>query len=280
MSRLNEILKYTKELFPSPEYETLHTNHGIVVNDKNNKLCTRFMIYGTTIYIEEIAKCEQMNGTASLLKLLEIYKKFNATTIYLTDAAEIHGENCSFKVYLMQILSTGNSWYNKHGFISDEYEKELLNNSSLLGLTVRDFVEQYMKGINVSQTSKLQESMEERFIKNRFGVSLSEKNLVMDEINRIPEFLDRSIKDVTREIISTYMKNGIINCTGIPILRWFTFLLIIAQQLVLYKRDLTYNPHEKEEIERKIQGPKTGGKRKKKTSIRKTRKHKTRKRII
>jgi hypothetical protein len=92
--------------------------------------------------------------------------------------------------------------------------------------------------------------------------------------------LDRSIKDVTTEIINKYMKNGIINCKDNDILRWFTFLLIIAKRLVLYKKFLTYNPDKKKEIDIKMQAQKTGGKRKKKTAIRKTRKHKTRKCII
>lgn len=236
MNNHSDILQFTQELFPSPKYTIYTEKDGyILVKDEKNKMCIKFIIFGKEMDISDIAKCHQMSGSKSLVNLLEISKRFNVTNIQLVDAATIWGDNCNFRVYLMQILSTGNSWYNKHGFISENYQKELSDNLPLLRMTVGEFIQKYIERFNKYQT---------------FGYALSDykKNIVIAELQKMPELFDKSVQDLTREIIARFMKTGVINC-NIPILKWFTFLLVLAEQLVNYKTDLFFEPVKKEEIE-------------------------------
>ena len=252
MSNISEILQYTKELFPSSNYTAkVDKDDGyILVNDYKNRMCVKFIIFNQEMDISDIAKCNQMSGTSSLTRLLDIAKRFHVTYIQLVDASSIITMGYDFPLHLMQILTTGNSWYNKHGFISEEYKEELENNFQLLHITVGEFIKKYFEEIKKNQPL------------GDFVPSYM-KQISMEELDSIPEFLGNRVKDVVNEIIEKHMKKK----EKDPVLRWFKSFLTIAEKLVKYNSDLHFDPNTQEEIEHNlsIKGGKI--KRKKNTTI-------------
>lgn len=108
----------------------------------NNVNCVTFAINDTSIYVELLDRCNNNSGT-NLLKLVEQFSKTIPKIEYieLVDKSKIT-TSCGFSVDLavLKILTTGMSWYNSLGYISDDYENELRANSIIMRTNFKDAV--------------------------------------------------------------------------------------------------------------------------------------------
>ena len=101
------------------------------INDRNhNNYCALIIIYDDELKIEQIYNCISLSGTKIIQNIINIAERLDITNIYLDDGSVINGEvingigACHFYIYVLSILKNGRSWYNKLGFISDNYENE------------------------------------------------------------------------------------------------------------------------------------------------------------
>jgi len=75
-------------------------------------------------------KCN-ISGTIFLNKINAFANKYEMD-IELLDASEIELEDISIKLSILNILSTGESWYNKYGYYSENYADEIVHNRAFI----------------------------------------------------------------------------------------------------------------------------------------------------
>jgi hypothetical protein len=117
-----------------------------------SSLCAEIIIKSEShIYLKELNKCTGFSGT-EVLHVVEDFAKTNGyTKIELEDAAEIvgtpgirsQGGRCMIMLAFFNILATGETWYNKHGYISKFTEQEKTHNAKIIQ---KPFI-QYIKDI-------------------------------------------------------------------------------------------------------------------------------------
>ena len=109
----------------------------------DNKYCAVIGIYNNELYIMQIYNCIILTGNQIIQNIINIAAILEINNINLEDGAIIKCINNSyqFNIYLLTILQTGRSWYNKMGFISDNYQNELLQNKYFISMKVKDLIE-------------------------------------------------------------------------------------------------------------------------------------------
>lgn len=105
------------------------------ITDKIKNNCVSFTVFNNPetnkkgIYINKLDKCTSNTGT-NLLNIIEQYaiERGDIVQIDLQDASnlELCDFDFEFSLYYLYLLTTGSSWYNKLGYISEDYaiEKE------------------------------------------------------------------------------------------------------------------------------------------------------------
>jgi hypothetical protein len=197
--------------------------------ETNSLFCVKVGVYNDEMYIESLKRCGENTGTTLLRNLLNVAKCLKLTEIFLEDAASITGESCQFSLSLLNILSTGQSWYNKHGFVSPYFDSEKEKNLPFLTMPVKDFIPMALNsysGLNRASNlfSKLLEEMKD----------LSDERM-KDET--------QTIQDMVYYVKNTYLKGPTINCSN-PVVAWFLSFLIVVRssRLIQYASTLKYNP--------------------------------------
>lgn len=121
-------------------------------DSSESPLCAEIIVKSETrIYLKELNKCSGFSGT-EILHMVEDFGKTNGyKTIELQDAAEIvgtseyrsQGGRCTITLSFFNILATGETWYNKHGYVSKFTEQEKEHNAKIIE---KPFIE-YIKDI-------------------------------------------------------------------------------------------------------------------------------------
>jgi len=105
------------------------------IKDKDNNNCITFTVFikqdnnKQGIYIKYLDKCASSSGT-NLLNILEQYatERGDIYQIDLNDASDIYICNVRISLSYLYLLTTGLSWYNKLGYISDDTSSEKEHN--------------------------------------------------------------------------------------------------------------------------------------------------------
>ena len=159
-----ETIKIIKSVFPKIVIEDnfikiFEQNTNIInsflelfINNKNKakKECFQFEIKDDHIYIHWLSKCGIIKGPEFLDKILILATKLNKKKkrikcIKLVDAStkticnNIVDIN-TICLRTIKILSTGESWYNNHGYYSKNYEKEKKLNKEIIEKKYIDFL--------------------------------------------------------------------------------------------------------------------------------------------
>ena len=116
---------------------------NITTNDIQSDRCAIINIESPTrIYLDMLYKCGGNSGT-QVIKLIEKFaKKYGYKTIELEDDSRIYSEKTKFRrkkgghcmiwLPILQILSSGTTWYNKLGYKSPYYNKEVKHNEAII----------------------------------------------------------------------------------------------------------------------------------------------------
>ena len=220
----------------------------------DNKYCAVIGIYNNELYIMQIYNCIILTGNQIIQNIINIAAILEINNINLEDGAIIKCINNSyqFNIYLLTILQTGRSWYNKMGFISDNYQNELLQNKYFISMKVKDFIEQGL-----------------------LNKSIETKPQYIQILNNKPEWFDKNVQELTNYFIKNKLRSSItINCNDDEII-WFIYFLEIAKNIIQYDSYLFYNPQKRNEIEINNGFNFSGGKKNKKNKkMNKINKHK------
>lgn len=190
----------------------------------SDNFCAKISIYRNQMYIPNLKKCGENAGTTILRNLIKVANCLKLTEVTLEDASAINGNMCKFPLWLLHILTTGKSWYNKHGFVSDYFVSEFENNSKVITMNAIDF---------------LKRAIEMRSTPGPFGNILEDLN----KFEELTPYINEPVSQMVRYITDKYLKSGAIDCNN-PIVQWFLKFLIIVRssKLIDYFQDLKYNP--------------------------------------
>lgn len=196
-------------VFAKPEYKINTTTRMRIkfyeILDSVGKNCIIFNYYTDTdnregIYINGLSKCALNTGTKLLTKIEEFARLANIKCISLEDASVI--EPCNgvrIKLYNLSILCTGQSWYNKHGYKSQNHSKEIAYNRELIKTPMVDIIkndEDYLMLSNIlnpdAEEPDVKGTVQEVFVQLK-NYLLSNKCSDIENINFI-EYFTNSMK--------------------------------------------------------------------------------------
>jgi hypothetical protein len=136
-------IRKIKEIFDEEiydiTYDTVNKEYKIFTKGNNN-LCVAFTIENENIlYIEKLSKCVK-SGTDTLDKMDSLAKKLGMGELHLVDGSGINDCGVNVSLSKLLILATGESWYNKMGYKSenDDIEKEV--NEEIRKRNVNQFI--------------------------------------------------------------------------------------------------------------------------------------------
>jgi hypothetical protein len=102
--------------------------------------CVLFIIYPDHIYIKALHKCGTTTGN-ELLKLIDKLAETipNITYVILDDNSNIQICGREIKLYTLKILTTGQSWYNSKGYVSDNNYDQKTVNARIINMPYEEF---------------------------------------------------------------------------------------------------------------------------------------------
>lgn len=102
--------------------------------------CALFIIYPDHIYIEALHKCGTTTGNNLLEKFDILASEIpNMTYIRLDDDSNIQICGREIKLYTLKILTTGQSWYNSKGYVSDNNDDQKTVNARIINMPYEEF---------------------------------------------------------------------------------------------------------------------------------------------
>jgi hypothetical protein len=110
----------------------------------DEKECVTMTIYEDNIELNTLKKC-QLSGTHSLKLVEKLARLLNKRQIILLDMSSIiiscEGQTYKIDLALLKIFTNGKSWYNSHGYMSQNYEDEKEHNSKIRNFPCGDIIE-------------------------------------------------------------------------------------------------------------------------------------------
>ena len=217
------------------KYRETDYNKIIYIKDLHNNNCLQIEFNTFTENNErffcciELSKLDRCNNkTSDNLEALKKYAKYlkknfidNLRYISLIDISCIKDNNVYLS--LLSILTTGESWYNRFGFKSDDYDHEIEHNSRIIQMNIMDFISSIIKNIYR--------------IKNYLNET-TEK--LIEKINDFIEKYDKSksINDVFIEIKKQLIENRISE-TDINTIKKILNIASLSQ-IIIYDINLNY----------------------------------------
>ncbi len=102
--------------------------------------CALFIIYPDHIYIEALHKCGATTGNNLLEKFDILASEIpNMTYVMLDDDSNIELCGREIKLYTLKILTTGQSWYNSKGYVSDNNDDQKTVNARIINMPYEEF---------------------------------------------------------------------------------------------------------------------------------------------
>ena len=196
------------------------------IRDPKDKKCITLQIdtINKKIKIVIVNKCDLYSGKEALEKVIQLANRIHYKDIYLEDFSHLQFTGkywgVGIKLAPLFIMIRGKSWYNGYGFVSDNYENELLANSQISSWKMGDLLTKiYPNGIPAIPPSLIKE--------------LHYSN-------------DQSVGDFMSQFISYTGKikkeDGTILSTNV-IVKWVYNMIILCNQFIVYDNNLHYDPN-------------------------------------
>ena len=99
-------------------------------NEKDEDLnhCLYLMIEPSKIHIENLNKCGHYSGTDMMFRVIHYAQEVKIPKLELTDKSKLFLCDSAVNLSYLNILTTGQSWYNSKNFISNKTNDEKANN--------------------------------------------------------------------------------------------------------------------------------------------------------
>lgn len=104
--------------------------------------CLSISVNKDHIYLDKLSKCGINSGNTLLKKLDEFARLINLHKIKLLDDSKIYICDIKMKLSNFYILTSGESWYNAHGYYSSDSEIERDHNKTILIKDIDDYVKE------------------------------------------------------------------------------------------------------------------------------------------
>lgn len=132
-------IEIIKRVF-SPKIITIDEDDEVIIKTEAGEHCASFEIYTNGIFITALEKCGDTSGT----ELIQLFDKLaeemsNITYIELNDKSQIDICGKIIALFMIKILTEGESWYNKHGYFSEENEYVKSHNESIINMPYEEF---------------------------------------------------------------------------------------------------------------------------------------------
>ena len=142
------VMKEVEEVFPESDFKyDVWSDEDTITIDINcdSGIATTLIIKNDEIFVNYLSRCESTTGTQVLKNIIEFGKRLKSLgikKIRLLDASSIQYTNiiskpfCSSSLRGLLILTKEphESWYNKYGFKSENYEYEIEKNREIANL--------------------------------------------------------------------------------------------------------------------------------------------------
>ena len=101
---------------------------------------SKFKLYEDEMYIDNLSKCGHITGKSILDGMMHIAQDLNLRRVELYDISSIERCDSYYSLAHFYILLTGESWYNKFGFISSTHRENVDYNQEIRTLSLEEFL--------------------------------------------------------------------------------------------------------------------------------------------
>ena len=116
------------------------TNETEIHISEKGEDCALFIIYPDHIHIKVLHKCGTTTGNNLLEKFDILASEIqNMTYITLDDDSNIALCGHKINLYTLKILTTGQSWYNSKGYVSDNNDDQKTVNARIINMSYEEF---------------------------------------------------------------------------------------------------------------------------------------------
>lgn len=176
-----------------------------IVFDKTNDILP-------SISIEQIKRGLRITGTEILQKMEEVAKKLFIKTISISDGSMIEIKKdkiakISIPLAPLSILSSGRSWYNKMGYVTDNQEEVDTCNAMIIRESMGSFIDRIRNHVHCVGTNKPRIHQYITAVKNKLIRHLTDEDLNQPYLQGS---LDQPVHEFFSEI-KERMKQGLID---------------------------------------------------------------------
>lgn len=144
------------------QYEISKKDSEIDFEPTGGNHCLTILVNKDYIDLDLLSKCGINNGNRLLHMLDDFARLINLHKITLMDKSSIYICDVKIKLSDLYILTTGESWYNSHGYYSADSKSENDNNKTILIKDIDDYVKEcidmecirYEKELNMDPSRK------------------------------------------------------------------------------------------------------------------------------
>jgi hypothetical protein len=144
----NAIKEKITSVFPNNNFTITYSKKFCIISTNDGK-CLAISFYNDHLHINTLHKCEN-TGSKSLEMVEQLAKLIpNIHYISLDDGSSI--KICGYKIllFILKILTKGQSWYNSLGYVSEYYADELEDNSNIINMEYNAFIDRvYENNLN------------------------------------------------------------------------------------------------------------------------------------
>ena len=117
---------------------------------------SKFRLYEDVMYIDNLSKCGHIKGKTILDGIMHIAQDLNLRRVELYDISSIERCDYFYSLAHFYILLTGESWYNKFGFVSSTHRENVEYNQEIRTLTLEEFLLRSNSDLDVDFLSTFQ----------------------------------------------------------------------------------------------------------------------------
>ena len=161
--QMPNVIDTINRYFPNAEIDVVDEKYNVTVKCvEYTDTEIEFTILTDEIYLSSLYKCNYKSGTENLNNIINIAKDLGSLQVSLVDASALYygGDpnitNCDISLSTIYILLYGQSWYNKFGFKSVNYNEEIKHNEKIRQMSLVNFLEKLLPIIRENlETAKL-----------------------------------------------------------------------------------------------------------------------------
>jgi hypothetical protein len=186
-------IEIIKRVFSGKDINIENTTK-IHISEKGGKDdCAWFVIYPDHIYITGLHKCGTTTGNGLLQMFDRLAEQIpNMSYIKLDDESNIKMCGQQIQLYTLKILTTGQSWYNKYEYGSDDTQDEKAANAKIINMPYERFRDMiYAERLKRNDDKKQLEEEIDRG--NRLFPET--KKTVQDYFKYVMDDINKNIKD-------------------------------------------------------------------------------------